>query len=158
MKKTVAQVAKERGVTERAVYKQIKTHEKELEGHIEKREGKQWLDEYAVEVLQEASGNSAPVVVETVKERELEELRAEIKELKAELDADRVAMRQMTAANAKLLDSFNENTMLVAESKLYIEQRDNLREKLEQEQAKSAALEAELAKFRKTWFGWRKKD
>ena len=63
-------------MSERAIYKQIKTHQDELEGHIEKIQGKQWLDEFAVSLLQDAASNSAPVVVEDTKK---EELKAELK-------------------------------------------------------------------------------
>ena len=117
-KYTVAEIARRRGVSERAVYKQIKTHEAKLAGHIEKIQGKQWLDEYAVNLLDEAASNSAPVVVEDLKQ--------------GELDEDRSALRRATESMAELIKQHNENATLIAESKLYIEQRDNAQKQLEE--------------------------
>lgn len=131
-KYTVAEIARRRGVSERAVYKQIKTHEAKLAGHIEKIQGKQWLDEYAVNLLDEAASNSAPVVVEDLKQGEFDALKEENERLKRELDEDRSALRRATESMAELIKQHNENATLIAESKLYIEQRDNAQKQLEE--------------------------
>lgn len=154
-KYSVAEVAEQRGVTERAIYKQIKTHAKALEGHMEKIQGKQWLDEYAVNLLKEASSNSAPVVVDDNEKEamklQIENLQKELAYLKAEHEADAKALRQATESMAEMIKQNNENIKLVAESKLYIEQRDNAKEEI-------TRLQTELDSYEKTIFGlYRKK-
>ena len=158
MKKTVTEIAKERGVSERAIYKQIKTHEKKLEGHIEVINGKKWLDEYAVGVLKDASSKSVTVYVEDVKKSEVERLKAELEELKQERFADQRALRIATETMAELVKQHNEDATLIAESKLYIEQRDNAQKELEKMSQKCEALESELGRFKGSWFGWYRKE
>lgn len=155
---TVSEIAEMRGVSERAIYKQIKTHSKELEGHIEKIKGKQWLDEYAVKLLEEASSNSAPVVVEDASKRELEELRAELEKIKAEREAENKQFRELAMNMGKLVEEHNKNATLIAESKLYIEQRDNIQKELDEMKLKYEEVEHEVESFKKTWFGLYRKE
>lgn len=147
-KYTVSEIAKIRGVSERAIYKQLKSHAEELEGHIEKIQGKQWLDEYAVEVLEKAAVNSAPAVVETVKEQEVQKLRDEIERLKSELDDSRKTVDNVSNAMVDFIKKHNENAKLVAESKLYIEQRDNAEKEIVRlrEECQQIKIEAESEK------------
>ena len=143
---TVAEIAQKRGVSERAIYKQMKTHADELVGHIEKIRGKQWLDEYAVKLLEDASYGSAPVVVEETAKAEMlaeiERLKKEIERLNEEHNKDVQTIRTM----AKLVEINNENVKLIAESKLYIEQRDNAKREVDE-------LRKEVESFQKTFFG-----
>ena len=155
---SVAEIAAMRGVSERAIYKQIKTHSKELEGHIEKIKGKQWLDEEAVRLLGEASSNSAPVVVEDASKQELEELRAELERIKAEREIENIQFRELAMNMGKLVEEHNKNATLIAESKLYIEQRDSAQKELEHMKQKCEEAEREVQRFKKTWFGWYRKE
>lgn len=159
---TVAEVAERRGVSTRAIQKQLKTHEKELAGHVITKNGKLWMDEYAIGLLEKAANNSAPAIVEDAKKEELEELKAELEKLKDERERDQNVIRDMAASMTKILEQHNEDVKLIAESKLYIEQRDNLQEKLndtnealrelkeeyDYEREKRAEAEDELAKLR----------
>lgn len=74
-----------KGVSTQAVYKQLKVHEKELEGHIKKVKGKRYLDEDAVKYLNEQSNNTPSVIVENDTSERLQELEEENKLLKNEL-------------------------------------------------------------------------
>lgn len=140
---TVKQIAEKRGVTERAIYKQIKTHEKELKGHSTKRDGKTWYDEFAINLLSNASKQSPAVYVENEKEEELNQLREKVKELEKELDEDRKAMRKSQDAMLKLVEQATEIAKLNAEKELYLEQKNK--------------AEEELGKFQKTIFGlWKR--
>lgn len=138
---TVKQIAEKRGVSERAIYKQIKTHEAELEGHTSKINGKTWYDEVAVKILDDASSQSPAVYIEGIEKAEVEALKAENANLKAELDEDRKAFRKMYA----LIEESKTNAKLVAESQMYLEQKEELarkNEKLEKE-LESAKREVE---------------
>lgn len=152
MKKfTVSEVAKQRGVSERAIYKQMKTHAEALEGHIEKYKGKQWLDEYAVNLLKEASGNSAPVIVEETEKSALED---EIKALKDKiklLEAERCsAVKALENFSKEMMEIRAENKEMMAqitESKLYLEQK-------EAKDAKIKELEEKVDSFKPFFFGF----
>lgn len=161
MRYTVADVARKRGVTERAIYKQMKTHEKELEGHIEKVKGKQWLDEYAVQLLDEASSGSAPVIVEdTAKEEmlnEIEELKRKILKLELERDMNAETANTLSKNMAKMMENHEADAKLIQESKLYLEQRDNAVNEVNNLRSEKEQLEKELGSFKKTIFGFYKK-
>ena len=151
LKYTIADVAERRGVSERAIYKQLKSHEKELEGHIQKYQGKQWLDEYAVELLEKAASNSAPVIVEDSKKTELEELQKACEALKAERDAEYQSFRKIAETMTELMTQHIEDQKLIAETKLYLEQRDHAQEErdriqkeLEEQRAAAERLAEEM--------------
>ena len=159
---TVAEVAERRGVSTRAIQKQLKTHEKELAGHVITQNGKLWMDECAIGLLEKAANNSAPAIVEDAKKEELEKLKIELERLNEERKRDQDVIRDMATSMTKILEQHNEDVKLIAESKLYIEQRDNLQEKLNDtnealqklkeeyssEKQKRAEVEEELAKLR----------
>lgn len=138
---TVQQIAEKRGVSARAIYKQIKTHRRELEGHSTKREGKIWYDAEAVRILEAAAVNSAPVVVETRQRQEVEELKAEIVRLKAQHDEDHQKLAEAMAAMTELVKQSSENARLAAESRLLIEQKTQAEERTKE-------LEAELDRIK----------
>lgn len=78
--------AKEQGVTDRAIQKHLKKHEKELEGHFE-RQGPNgtWLDDYACEFIRTRMIKQQIVLGDDYYLRELESARAEIDKLKDKL-------------------------------------------------------------------------
>lgn len=124
---SVKQIAEKRGVSERAIYKQIKTHEAEIAGHTSKINGKNWYDEVAVKILDEASVQNPVVYLENAEKEEVERLKAENERLKADLDKDRETFRKMY----DLIAESQTNAALVAESKLYLEQKEELARKNE---------------------------
>lgn len=112
-----------------------------MEGHTSKINGKTWYDEVAVKILDDASSQSPAVYIEGIEKAEVEALKAENANLKAELDEDRKAFRKMYA----LIEESKTNAKLVAESQMYLEQKEELarkNEKLEKE-LESAKREVE---------------
>ena len=69
----VKSYARQKGVSTQAVYKQISNYNDELKGHIIKEKGKRWLDDYAVEFLDQQS-NASAVAVQTIEKDEAVEL------------------------------------------------------------------------------------
>lgn len=152
---SVKQIAEQRGVSERAIYKQIQSHKEELKGHSTKREGKLWYDQDAVKILENSAINSAPVIVETKQKQEVEELKAEIKKLKDQHDQDHIQITETLAAMTSLVKQHDDDAKLIAESKLYIEQKDRAEEKITVLEGQIAELQAELEQEKhKTW--WQK--
>lgn len=139
---TVEQIAEKRGVSKQAIYKQIQSHKAELEGHTNKIQGKLWYDEAAVKILEDAAMNSAPSVVLTAEKEEVEQLKEKIKELEAELDADRKSFREMSNTMKDILDKSAENAQLASESRLYLEQKSNL-------EAENQRLKDEIEQLKK---------
>lgn len=160
---TVKDYAAGKGVTERAVYKQMKSKKnaERLDGHIQIIEGKQWLDEVAVCVLDESRQN-AVVVVQENKDERIKELEDQLDELKekallreaelqgeiAKLNKESKELYKEKFENAKLLAEASTNKQLLenqekklkqVEDKLHLETQraDQLQTKLEQEQNKS---------------------
>lgn len=82
---TIKEYAKSRGVTSQAVYKRLKVHENVLEGHIKKVNGTRYLDEYAINYLDEQRDNSPSVVVQNGSNERIEELEEENKLLRNQL-------------------------------------------------------------------------
>lgn len=149
---TVAEIAEMRGVSQRAVYKQIKTHEKKLEEHTRKEAGKNWYDEEAVKILQEASTQSPVVHVENAEKEEVERLKRELEEARAELEADRRSMRAAQDLISTLMTQAADQARIAAEAAVYLEDKQKLvEEKKELEEANrslqesATALERDLA-------------
>lgn len=133
---TVAEIAEMRGVSQRAVYKQIKTHEKKLEEHTRKEAGKNWYDEEAVKILQDASTQSPVVHVENAEKEEVERLKRELAEARAELEADRKSMRAAQDLISTLMTQASEQARIAAEASVYLEDKQRLmEEKKELEEA-----------------------
>lgn len=154
---SVKQIAEKRGVSERAIYKQIKTHEKELKGHFTKRGGKTWYDDFAVKVLEDASNQSPTIYVENEKEEELNQLREKVKELQNELDEDRKAMRKSQEAMLKLVEQTHEIAQLNAQNELFLEQKTKAEQELKELKEENEKLKAENGRFHKTIFGlWKR--
>lgn len=154
MEYTIAQVAEMKGVSERAVYKQLKTHEEELKGHITKRQGKMWLDEEAYKVLVDASGNSPAVFVEDARVAEYEELKKKYEELEVKLKDRDDLISQMSK---KLLEIDDKAIEMKTANELLIEEKGALKFELATEKGRVEILETELNRFQKTVFGLYKK-
>ena len=83
---SIKDYAERKGVSTQAVYKQLKTHEKALEGHIQKISGKRYLDDEAVAYLDAQSENTPSVIVQNGTDELVEELRAENERLKLKVE------------------------------------------------------------------------
>lgn len=145
---TVEEYANNKGVTKSAVYKQIKRHAEELQGHIESKSGKMWLDEEATGLLDEASNKSAPVLVDMADKQRAEEIEAENEELKSQLGILREKMNTLMELNMSLT---NEKIAMIEEltaAKALVEEHNNLKTKnehlIEENARTQISLEAAL--------------
>ena len=78
---SIKDYARARKITYEAARQQVKRYEKELQGHIHKQNRTQYLDDYAVELLDDHRQQNPVVVVNQDRDAELEQLRSENKTL-----------------------------------------------------------------------------
>lgn len=107
---TVREYALNKGVTERAVYKQMKSKKnaERLDGHIRIIDGKQWLDDIAVSILDESKQTSVVIEKEN-NEKLIAELNEEISQLNKELRK----VYQQLAEQAPQIASAEANKLLL---------------------------------------------
>lgn len=142
---TVREYALNKGVTERAVYKQMKSKKnaERLDGHIRIIDGKQWLDDTAVSILDESKQTSVVIEKEN-NEKLIAELNEEISQLNKELRK----VYQQLAEQAPQIASAESNKVLLEDKIAAYEEekrradqfyRENieLKLKLENEQKKT---------------------
>lgn len=144
---TVRDYALKKGVTERAVYKQMKSKKnaERLNGHIEIRDGKQWLDDEAVVILDE-SRTTAAVISKENNQQYIDELNREIDLLNKEL---RGVYKQL-AEQAPVIASAEANRILLEDkSKAYDQEKERADQLFRINLELQVKLEAEQ---KKTWF------
>lgn len=78
---SIKDYARARKITYEAARQQVKRYEKELQGHIHRQNRTQYLDDYAVELLDDHRQQNPVVVVNQDRDAELEQLRSENKTL-----------------------------------------------------------------------------
>lgn len=78
---SIKEYASSKNVSYEAVRKQINRYKKELTNHIQKVGRTQYLDDFAVDFLNEKRQSNPVVILEASKEEELEQLRLENKSL-----------------------------------------------------------------------------
>lgn len=78
---SIKDYAKEHNITYEAVRKQIKRYQKELDGHISKINRTKFLDDFAVEFLNEKRKNNPVVIIEANKDERIQQLSEENKAL-----------------------------------------------------------------------------
>lgn len=160
--------ATEHRISYEAVRKQVSRYEKELAGHIEKRNRKQYLDDYAVKFLDERrNSNVVAVLSDDIKNEAArnEELQEENKQLlykiaqleeqlrDAEKDQGKMALIE---ANIKKLEASHET--ISAENKELTTKVAQLEKDKEYLAKENAALEQERDSYVPSIFGlFRKK-
>lgn len=132
---SIKNYAKSRKITYEAARQQVKRYENELQGHIHKQNRTQYLDDYAVELLDDHRQQSPVVIVNQDRDAELEQLRA-----------DKVALLQQVASLQNELIKARDNEILAAKQTVLLEAAQSDRESL-QERVKE--LEAERDEARK---------
>lgn len=78
---SIKDYARARKITYEAARQQVKRYEKELQGHIHRQNRTQYLDDYAVGLLDDHRQQNPVVVVNQDRDAELEKLRSENKTL-----------------------------------------------------------------------------
>ena len=135
---SIKNYAKARNISYEAARKQVKRYAAELEGHIRTQNRTQYLDNYAVELLDSHRQSSPIVIMQQDKDDELQQLRQENKAL----------LQQVAALQDKLLTA-RENAVEAATAMLEAAEAD--KDRLEREKA---ALQSELEAARRPW--WKK--
>lgn len=132
--KTVKEYANLVGKSHQSVYKQLnsKKNKDRLENHVWKQNGTTYLDDVAIEILNE-SRQIAPVQNDIQVHEENDELKKEVNNLKNKIinlqDELKVKTEQMTS----LLLENQEKTLLLEHNKDQIEEINRLRNELDRE-------------------------
>lgn len=135
---SIKNYAKARNISYEAARKQVKRYSVELEGHIRTQNRTQYLDNYAVELLDSHRQSSPIVIMQQDKDDELQQLRQENKAL----------LQQVAALQDKLLTA-RENAVEAAKQTVMLEAAQADKDRLEREKA---ALQSELEAARRHWW------
>ena len=112
--------AAKKNVSYEAVRKQLTRYKEELQNHITVRNRPRYLDDYAVNFLDQKRAASPIIIVQTTKDEEIDRLKAENAELNRKITAQAEAIAALAQWKA-------ENAMAVAvaeNQKLLLEQKD----------------------------------
>ena len=136
---SIKDYAKSRKITYEAARQQVKRYEKELQGHIHRQNRTQYLDDYAVDLLDDHRQQSPVVVVNQDRDAELEQLRAENKTL-----LQQVAMLQdkLLAAQESAIEAAKQTVLLDAAQA----DKAALQERVKELEAERDAARQEAAK------------
>ena len=161
--------AKQHGVTDRAIQKHLKKHEKELEGHFFRRgPNGTWLDEKAQEYIKSL------MIIKPVGEVVDNGLLLEIKELKDQLKQKEqyiIALEAGAIQKQELINKYEEEKCLIEEKTVerIHEAEENLKTELEKKYQESEqklhekygreikGLQDEIGSFQKGIFGFYRK-
>ena len=135
---SIKNYAKARNISYEAARKQVKRYAAELEGHIRTQNRTQYLDNYAVELLDSHRQSSPIVIMQQDKDDELQQLRQENKAL----------LQQVAALQDKLLTA-REDAIAAAKQTAMLEAAQADKDRLERGKA---ALQDELAAARRHWW------
>lgn len=136
---SIKDYAKSRKITYEAARQQVKRYEKELQGHIHRQNRTQYLDDYAVDLLDDHRQQSPVVIVNQDRDAELEQLRAENKTL-----LQQVAMLQdkLLAAQESAIEAAKQTVLLDAAQA----DKAALQERVKELEAERDAARQEAAK------------
>lgn len=137
---SIKDYAKARNISYEAARQQVKRYAEELDGHITRQNRTQYLDDYAVELLDDHRQQNPVVVINQDRDEALEQLREENKAL-----TQRVMLLQ-----DKLLTA-QESAIEAAKATAMLDAAKADKDRLE---ARCAALERELEQERRPW--WKK--
>lgn len=133
---TIKQYAEARGKSVQAVYKAMKSkkNKERLQGHIERIEGKQWLDDIAVQILDESRADSPVIYVEDNREEQIKQYREEVEKYKSLVIE---LQRQLLEKQEQLSSVKDQARLLESKEQERIREVDRLQEELEREQNKT---------------------
>lgn len=142
---SIKDYAVQKKVSYEAVRKQLKRYKKILQNHITVQNRTRYLDDYAVNFLDQKRASSPVIIVQQTKDDEIELLKAENTELNRKLTAQAeamVALAQWNSENAVLIAEANQN-------KILLEQKDksihNLNEQISNQRVEIQNLETAKA-------------
>ena len=133
---TIREYARQRSVSYEAIRKQINRCQKDLEGHITTKGQTKYLDEYAVEYLDQRR-SERPVSVVHWEETEV------VKALRDQIDA---LKNELMTTQKRLIDAQSENQLLIEAKTKY----DLLLESSNEKTATIETLREDLTESRKT--------
>lgn len=136
---SIKDYAKSRKITYEAARQQVKRYEKELQGHIHRQNRTQYLDDYAVGLLDDHRQQNPVVVVNQDRDAELEQLRSENKTL-----LQQVAMLQdkLLTAHESAIEAAKQTVLLDAAQA----DKAALQERVKELEAERDAARQEAAK------------
>ena len=155
---SIKDYAKDNGITYEAVRQQVKRYQNELEGHIHQEGRTQFLDDIAVEILNEHRAKNPIAIYDSSKDEMIEQLKQEKENLliKIAAQADQIAeLALWKSEKSLLLAEANQQQLLLEEKSNQIslltsnleEIKANIKEledKLHLEQQKSEQLNSKL--------------
>lgn len=136
---SIKDYARARKITYEAARQQVKRYEKELQGHIHRQNRTQYLDDYAVGLLDDHRQQNPVVVVNQDRDAELEQLRSENKTL-----LQQVAMLQdkLLTAQESAIEAAKQTVLLDAAQA----DKAALQERVKELEAERDAARQEAAK------------
>lgn len=109
---SLKEYAKAHSVSYEAIRKQVVRFSAELEGHIKKVDRTQFLDDYAVEFLNEKRASNPVIILESSKDERIQELESanqrlliKVTELQEQLLAEKDSVKQLQQEKIQLLEA-----------------------------------------------------
>ena len=153
---SVKEYAEKSKKTEQAVYKQLKSQKNKVRliGHIHYVNGKQWLDEEAVAILDESRNNNPVVIFDNNKEQRIEELLQQNEAYKNKI----IELQDKLLQNSEYILGVEKQTSVAIETiKQHFESYQENAEKEYQKKIEELTAELEAEKAKTWWQKLRKK-
>lgn len=168
---SIKEYARQNNVSYEAIRSQIKRYNEELKGHIHKVNRTRYLDDYAVNFLDDRRKANPVILQEVSKDSEIERYKEENSNLKTLLLEAQEKIIRLQEDNTKRIEAEVKYTALLADSEKQGEKlqeaEKNLsetkislskaEESLKDTEAKLKEAEAEANSYKKTIFGFYKK-
>ena len=154
---SIRDLAKDQGVSYEAIRRQVVKYSEDLRGHIVIQDGKQFLDESAVEYLKERRRSSPIVLVNQTQGEEIERLKEQIETLKTQLINAQDRIIALQDENKTAIESKTKYDLLLTEQTQTAEQLKRSGEEIENLRDQLAAANKEASSYKRTIFGLYKK-
>lgn len=148
---TIREYAAKQHISYEAVRKQLKRYSRELEGHLVKQNRTQFLDEYAVQFLDEKRKHNPVIVMEHSKSEELESVKQENEELKNRIIELQSMVMALQEEEVSLIEERGKNQLLV-------EMKEKSDKELEEMKVRLSEAEKEVQSYHRTVFGLYRKS
>lgn len=138
---TLKQYADEKHISYEAIRRQVVKYRKDLGDHITKKDGTQFLDEFAVEFLDGKRRASPVVVMQEERQDQIDFLTKQVEELRRQLESAREKIVELT---------LQKGSMEAAQSKyqLLLEVHEDTKKAVEEAKAEIKEARAETAEIR----------